>query len=325
MTVAADANSDFIHLLKLVKDIRKTIPRHGIPFFAAEFSGSGSQASSIPVELMFNCVDNLQRIHRKGGVLEPVTAPGREVNSLMSDVGPSVGRIALFELSVVLDDSGSRVEVLYNKQSRHRDRISSWIQRFEHVILEGIGRLQVMEPELTLSDAPLLKASYNGIAKLTTDRLAKLGLDSVNDIETIYPVNPAQQEILVAQDQDLDCFHIHSIYELGTQDGAVLDQARLCSAWERLVALQPALRSVFIDSVSENGLFDQVILRKVSPAMLFIDDARPEETLASLPSLRTLPAQPRHRLSVCTTSNRTLIRLDASQAICDVSTYLVKL
>jgi non-ribosomal peptide synthetase component F len=317
MTVSADAYSDFIHLLKMVKDMRKKIPSHGVPFFTTEFSGLGSQASSVPVELMFNCVDNLQRINRKGGVLEPVSAPGYEVNSLMSDVGPSVGRIALFEVSVVLDDSGSRVEALFNKHSRHHDRIVSWIQRFEHVILEGIGRLQVMEPELTLSDTPLLKTSYIGMAKLTADRLAKLGLDSVNDIETIYPVNPAQQEILVAQGQDLDCFHIYSIYELSTPDDSLLDQARLCSAWERLVALHPALRSVFIDSISDDSLYDQVVLRKISPAMLFIDDARPEETLASLPSLRTLPAHPRHRLSVCTTSNRTLIRLDASQAICD--------
>ncbi|KAI9155532.1 Nonribosomal peptide synthetase fmqA [Paramyrothecium foliicola] len=317
MNVDADANSDFIHLLKVVKDTRKAIPHHGIPFFATEFSASANPATNVPVELMFNCVDNLQRIHRKGGVLEPATAPGREVSSLISDVGPSVGRIALFEVSVVLDDSGSRVEALYNKHSRHHDRICSWMQRFEHVILEGIGRLRVMEPELTLSDAPLLKASYSGMAKLTTERLARLGLDSVNDIETLYPVNPAQQEILVAQGQDLDCYHVHSIYELTPSDGSLLDQARLCSAWEKLVASHPSLRSVFIDSISDNSLFDQVILNKISPAMLFIDDVNPEETLASLPSLRTLPAQPRHRLSVCTTANRTFVRLDASQAICD--------
>ncbi|KAH7312752.1 hypothetical protein B0I35DRAFT_411425 [Stachybotrys elegans] len=286
VAIATDETNDFIQVLKMV---------------------------------MFNCVDNLQNIHRKGGVLEPIAAPGGDDASLMSDIGPRVGRIALFEVSVVIDDDiGARVEVLFNKKSQHQDRIANWIRNFEQAIMDGISRLGTMEPELTLADMPLLKASYQGMTKLTVERLSQLALDSVDDIETVYPVSPIQQEILIAQSQDMDCYHVQSIYELTTpHDVRGLDQARLCSSWEKLCAMHPTLRSVFIDSVSENGLFDQVVLKRISAPMLFLDSAKPDETLAALPPMRTVPGQPRHRLSVCTVDKRTFVRLDASQAICD--------
>ncbi|KEY70558.1 hypothetical protein S7711_02712 [Stachybotrys chartarum IBT 7711] len=321
VTVSAGTETGFVQVLKMVKDTRRSIPRSGSTFFAAEFSSSNTPQTKIPVEITFNCVDNLQRIHRKGGVLEPVPAPGHDASGLMSDVGLRVGRIALFEVSVVIEDgAGTRVEALFNKHSQHHDRITTWIRKFEKATLEGIDKLRAMEPELTLADTPLLKTSYRGMAQLSDSRLSALGLDSVVDIETIYPVSPAQQEILIAQAQDLDCFHVHSIYELGiAREGYPVDQARLCSAWEKLVATHPALRSVFIDSVSDDGLFDQVILKKISPDMLFLDSDRPEETLASLPSMRPAASHPRHRLSVCTTKHKTFIRVDASQAICDAS------
>ena len=319
LRVPVRSSSGFVQLLKIVKDTRRSIPRQGIPFFTSEFSAAKSPFNVIPVEVMFNCVDTLQQLTRTDGVLEPASLPDRTFSSLASDVGSEVGRIALFEFSVVMEHSGTRVEMLYNKSSSRQDGIRSWVQNFEQVVLDVIVALRDMEPELTLSDAPLLKASYEGMSKLTTERVSRLGLDNVHAIETVFPASPEQQEILIAQGRDVDTFHVRSIYELATPDGSLVDQARLCTAWETLVQSNATLRSVFIDSVSKKGIFDQVILRKISPAMLFLDASSPEEMLASLPALRTLPSQPRHRLSVCKTPDKTFIRIDASQAICDVS------
>ncbi|POR39231.1 Nonribosomal peptide synthetase, partial [Tolypocladium paradoxum] len=317
LTVPADTEADLVRLIKLVKDTRKAIPRNGTPFFTSKFSTWQAPSTPVPVEIMFNCVETLHQLGRKDGVLEPIAAPDREISSLASDVGPQVGRIALFEFSAVVDELGARVELLYNGGAAHQSHIASWMGSFEHSVLEAVGRLRGMDHGRMLPDALLLEASHDGMSKLVLSRLAAVGLDGVTNVETISPVWPVQQDMLVAQGQDPNAFHVSSTYELVTPDGRPADQGRLCEAWEALVGLHASLRSIFIDSVSDKGLFDQVVLRKTSPAMLFVDSADPVKTLASVPAMQVVPSQPRHRLSVCRSSTRTYLRFDASQALCD--------
>ncbi|RSL94435.1 hypothetical protein CEP52_012649 [Fusarium oligoseptatum] len=260
--VLLDSTIDLIQAIKLIKDTRRTVPREGIPYFAAEFSTSKGAAANLPVEVIFNCADTAEQLQRKNGLLEPVIAPGQKTASLTSEAGPEVGRIALFEVSVLMDASGAQVDLTYNKTAKYQDKIETWVQVFERLVLEAIGKLQSHEPELTLADAPLLRSSYKALARLTSDRLAGAPIPNVRDIETIYPVTPAQQEVLIAQTQNIDTFNVHAVYELKARKGRSIDTARLCTAWEAIVTNKPALRSIFIDGVSREGLFDQVIFEK---------------------------------------------------------------
>lgn len=309
---------DLLELIKVIKDIRRAIPYKGVPFFASKFSLSDDALSSVPVEIIFNCIDSLQGLQRKDGILEPIPLPGQASSLVTSDIGDDVGRIALFQVSVTNNDAGANFEIIYNKHCAHLDRAKTWFQGFEHLLLEAIGKLRFHEPELTLSDVPLLRTSYEGLAKLRSDRLIGVNLPNIQDIETIYPVTPAQQEILIAQTRDATNFQVSAIYELHAADNEPIDTTQLCAAWEAIVSAQPAMRSIFVDGVSEEGLFDQVVLKKISPSMLFIESNEPDVALAKLPSLRNLVAEPRHRLSVCQAGKKTLVRVDASQAICDV-------
>ncbi|KAH7149046.1 hypothetical protein B0J13DRAFT_662854 [Dactylonectria estremocensis] len=316
--LSLEADTDLIQAVKLVKDTRRAIPRDGVPFFTAEVSGPTSSGAG-PVELVLNWVDALQGIQRPDGILQSVPVPGLTASTLRSDIGPGVGRAALFEVAAMTDDSGTRVDFTYSRAARHQDRIQTWVQSFEHLVLEAIGRLRYHEPELTLGDVPLLRTSYKALARLGADRLVGSGLPGARDIETIYPVTPAQQEILMAQSQRVESFHVHAVYELQAPSSGAVDATRLCKAWEGIVASKPALRSVFIDSVSREGLFDQVVLKKTSPSMLFLESSKPSEALARVPALKTSPLEPRHRLSVCHTAAKTMVRVDISQAICDLT------
>ncbi|KAF7558435.1 hypothetical protein G7046_g5711 [Stylonectria norvegica] len=315
--VAPEAKLDLLQLLKLVKDTRHAIPQDGAGLFASAVSATEGN-TRVSVEVMFSFVSDFRSIQRPGGILKPVVISEHKANSFNSDVGSEVGRIALFEFSVQVDDSGAHVECLYDRNSRHRERIRTWMQNFEHLVLEAIGELRYHEPELTLSDVPLLRTSYEALAELNSDRLVDLGLHSVNDVETIYPVTPAQQEIIIAQGQDSETYLAYGTYELQTQEETPVDTSRLCSAWEQIVAMNPAMRSIFIDAVSRDALFDQAVLKKISPSILFIESEEPEEALARLSSPKTSPGKPRHRLAVCETSDKILVRVDASQAICDL-------
>ena len=157
------------------------------------------------------------------------------------------------------------------------------------------------------------------MSQIAEDRLEQLGLDNVGEIETIYPINPSQQEILIAQSLNPGRFWNHAIYEFSTSERKPVRQGKLCAAWTSIVESHSALRSVFIDSVTEVGLFDQVVLKKISPEMLFLDSESPVETLEGLPTLKTSSTRPKHRFCVCKTSTKTFVRIDASQAIYDVS------
>ncbi|KAL2214584.1 hypothetical protein CC79DRAFT_1346345 [Sarocladium strictum] len=316
ITAAVDQSTDFIQLLKLMKDTRRAIPRHGVTYFNSEFSSANTELSSLPVEIMFNCVEAIPQLHRTSGLLQPVSPPGYEVKSLISDIGPAVGRIALFEVSVVMDADGAHIEAVFT-ETKHQSRVQEWLGKFEETLLDSAERLQAMDPQLTLADTPLIKTSYSNLSKLGSELLEELGVDSVEDIETVLPINPMQEDILIAQTQDINSYHVRSVYELNTPNGEMIDQSRICDAWSTLVCKHIALRSIFIDSISEDGLFDQIILKKISPNMLFFDGANLEETLASLPAMKVSRGQPRHRLSVIRSARRTLVCLDASQAIVD--------
>ena len=320
-SIMASGDTDPMELLKFVKDTRQAIPNKGISFFNTEFSTPSAPFTTIPVEVMFSCVDSMHKLHSGDGVLEPVARPNFKSDSVASDIGAGVGRIALFEINVSVEKSEVAVEATYIRPGK-QDRVEQWLQLFQSHLTTAIDRLREIGPQLTLADAPLLRTTYNGLSKLAEKSMVDLGLGDVGDIETIHPVSPSQEEILIAQSLNPDAFWVHAIYELSTTDNKPLNQGRLCAAWSRVVESHIALRSVFVESVDEHGLFQQLVLRKFSPDMLFLDSDTPIETLADLPALRTVPGRPKHRLSVCKAGDKTFIRLDASQALCDVSCHI---
>jgi hypothetical protein len=327
MRVDVAAGDDPVQALRLVKDVRRSIPRRGIPYFASQFfcahgkDPPATTATDWPLEVMFSYAGSLQQIERDNGVLEQL-APGQPLGSQASDIGSAVGRIALFEVAIVVDQGAATIKFIYSSVSRHQQHISQWVRSYEHLLLETIGRLRCHHQELTLSDVPLLNTTYQGLARLNRDRLLTLGLKSIKEIETVLPATALQQEALISQIQTPDACHNHFTYELTLGlEGDVPDGAMICNAWEQVVAACPALRTVFIDSVSVDGLFDQVVLRKCSPRMLFIEAGRngdPVTALNALPSLLCKASEPNHRLTVCKARRSTYLKLEISQTLCDV-------
>src|SRR3569833_563539 len=316
-------SDDFIEVLRQLKDTRRTGPARSSQYFASKFFNMNATdifTHDWPFEIIFSYAGSLQQLERGNGVLEQLVIPGRTIASRTSDMGSRVGRIALFEVSAMIDRGTASVKFLYNKYSLHQELIATWIQNYEHLLLEAIGRLRYHQQELTLSDLPHLDITYRGLDKLNKDRVAALNLGSVRDIEAVYPVTASQQSILISQGATPEACHIHSIYDFASPTGQRIDVSRLCSAWQNVVTKHTALRTIIIESVAETGLYDQVVLRRCSPNMLFIDSQPgddPIETLNNLPTVTTGFNQPQHRLAVCRTSTKTYIKLDVSEALCD--------
>ncbi|ROW06871.1 hypothetical protein VMCG_04076 [Cytospora schulzeri] len=372
LTQQVNSGSDFIDVLRRLKDTRRAVPHRGAHYFASKFFNTNNTLTTDaeinrprspnflqiatrdwPIEILFSYTGSLQGLGKDplngNGVLEQMFLPGRTLGSRTSDIGPAVGRIALFEVNTTIDQGSAKINFLYNRHSLHADKITLWINNYEHLLFEAIGRLRFHEPELTLADIPQLwaaGATYEGLSKLNGDVVADLGLTSVRDIEAVYPVTPLQQSILISQAGQMqfpsgahgsdnfvptsyntgnaNACHIHTMYEFASLNGAPVDLERICAAWGQVVAMHRALRTVFIDSVAEEGLYNAVVLRRSSPNMLFLDATASEDpidTLNNLPPLTACPALksiPRHRLTVCHSPMKTVIKLDVSAALCDM-------
>ncbi|KAB5583445.1 non-ribosomal peptide synthetase [Coniochaeta sp. 2T2.1] len=316
---------NIVDVLRKIKDNRRMSSASGALQFASKLytsSGKGASRLDDPLEVVFSYTGCMENLQRSNGILEQIFIPGQTLTSRTSDIGPTVGRLTMFEVNTVVEEGRAKVKFVYNRYSNHQDRISSWISNYEHLLLEAIGRLRYHAHGLTLSDVPYLDITYDGLKKLSKNCVDALRLSSVRDIEDIYPVTANQQRLLVAQAQRPDSNIIRTIVELVVPTGEAIDTSRLCLAWQFVAARHAALRTVFAESVTQTGLYDQIVLRKVSPEMLFIDAVPsddPIDELSSLPDIDVMEAKPPHRLTICRTPLKTFLSLEISSVVCDVS------
>lgn len=324
LALAISPSDDMLNVLCRIKDVRSTVAEHGVPYFAANLldakSAESFTSSVCPLEIIFTYAGSMQSLDRQESLLEQIPVPSRSLASRTSDIGPVVGRIALFEVSAAIDQGDARFKFLYHRESRHQDLIHTWIKTYEAVLRDSIQRLQYQSPELSMSDVPLMDMTYEGLTKLNREILPNIGVD-VSNIETIYPVTANQQNILLNEPLIPGSSRSQVVYELNTP-GQFVDIGRICAAWQQVIEKHPALRTVFFDSASKLGLFDQMVLRRHSPNMLFIESENVDDALSAahkIPPMNLAKGTPWHRLAVCQAPGKAYLKLELSQALCDVS------
>jgi non-ribosomal peptide synthetase component F len=320
--------ADLLHMIRDVKDTRRAIPHRGCQYFASRFFGPLAEtrcAEGWPFEIMFTYLEpgnnSISASPSGDSALEIVKLPGQEIHSRSGNVGSQVTRLALFEIEISVERGAATVKIVFNRASEQQKEIENWILAYEHLLYEAVGRMRYRAQELTMADIPLLRTDHQGLEKLNSKHMRALGLPSAQNIEDVLPASRTQEEVLC-------CSHFpsgrdnHIICALTFKGGNEVDHTHICSVWEQIVARHPALRTVFVDSVREDGLFDQVVLKRCSSDMLFFEpapEADPVESLRALPTMPTIPGQPRHRLSICTSSIGAFMKIEVSQAICDMT------
>ncbi|KAI1764836.1 hypothetical protein GGR53DRAFT_295588 [Hypoxylon sp. FL1150] len=319
---------DILTALGRVKDSRRANARKDASRFTANMiiaaSALSAASSHCPLELMFTYSGTMQNVQSHDALLEQLPVPGKTLDSNTSDIGRNVGRIAAFEVSVLVDQGETKIKILYHRNSMHQEHIYSWIREYEKLLRQAVFNLQNESPELSLSDVPHLDITNEGLNRLNRQILPSLNLN-VSNVEAVYPVTPIQQNILTNQSLIPGSSKVQMIYNLDTSDGLV-DISRICAAWLKVSERHSALRTVFCPSVSKNGLYDQIILQSHSPSMLFLDNDSVEDAMASidnLPPLHLNEGIPWHRLVVCQVAGKTFLKLETIQAICDIASMSV--
>ncbi|CAG8909366.1 unnamed protein product [Penicillium egyptiacum] len=132
---------------------------------------------------------------------------------------------------------------------------------FEDVIQRAtlIDLVQCIESQRSI-DPPPQEVIRKYSPSLDQERLSRVGVD-IGSVEDVYPLSPVQRGILLSQQQNPESYQLRITCEVLSSPGDKVDRHRLLDAWQQVTARHPALRTIMIESETEDGLFDQLVLR----------------------------------------------------------------
>ncbi|KAF4440789.1 non-ribosomal peptide synthetase [Fusarium austroafricanum] len=307
---------DILDIVRWVRDFRRKLPGKGRPYFAhAILSEHGTSVLDWPVEIAFNFLGQMQNADSAESVLKPLSGSMSESISFKTDVGPSVPRLALIDISASFTHSNLSFSFSFNRRMDRIASIRQWIKNCKQSIHEAVHKISsIAQPQVV--DLSLLPLAFGGEVQIE-QRLAQMGIASLSNVEAVYPCSSVQQGIYFAQIKDPQHYSYSVTFSVNcVQPGDVVSVKRLAHAWQRVVQRHSSLRTAFVASLLEDGIISQVVLNNQSAdiSILKHSDNSPDYRL----SLGLPIDRPPHRLTILESQEgRVSCILQMSHAICD--------
>ncbi|KAI0197929.1 hypothetical protein F4808DRAFT_463310 [Astrocystis sublimbata] len=263
-----------VQAVRLSKDRRRRVPLDGRPYFnyrhlTAEGAARFSQHD--PIEILVNFTGASSQPGRGGGVI--VQAEDRfDITDNISDAEPRAQRWAMIDVEVGFSPQGTMTfDFQINGQMAHIDRVRRWVRDYKDLLSEMAVQLANQAPTRTLSDFPLLQLSDHQLDRLLLTDLPKLGVDPLEDVDTILPLSGFQRFAIAGHWGDHAPRHwSYSYYDMP----ADADLTRLRATCLQLVKCIPLFRTLFVDHPSGGGVL-QVVLRSLEPRVETYETTEP--------------------------------------------------
>lgn len=314
---------DCLSIVRLVKDNRSRLRNNGWAYFTSKYGNDkgkrASEGKSSVTEVLFNYHGLMQQLEADDSLMVDADFSGLQ---LVADQGARVPTKTLFDIGVTVANGVLEYSFDYQEGLAHQDRISSWIQGVATSLGAICEALCTATPAFTLADLPLLQStSYEGLEKLHRDIIPNLDNVKVADIESIMPCSPMQDGILLSQARNDGSYETEQIYEVTCGEGETISAHKLAQAWQLLIVRHSALRTVFIEGISNAAAYDQIVLRSYTGVVIFMhaqDSAGALTLFEEMPTTDYKRSRPPHRLTICTVSEfKLLCRFEASHVITD--------
>lgn len=319
--VEIESGDDIIEVVRHTKDIRHSVPNNGWSYFASRFlNAEGIQAFGhhTQVEVCFDYLGLYQQLERDDALLRQEPRIGHEA---AGDVGQNVQRFALVEITAEVILGQLQLSFVYNRHMRHQADILRWINECHQSLHTAMQGLITMDVEYTLSDFPLLPLTYAGLERLRNETLPRIGLSDPWKVEDIYPCSPMQQGLLLSQNKSRGCYEFAQTFEVKpSQFANSVDIHRFQEAWQKVIQRHSALRTVLVESVAQDGLYDQIVLKQVDASIVQVkcEKAEAEALFSSQEPISFQQTEALHRLTVCeTSSGQVMCKLEINHAIVD--------
>lgn len=139
-------------------------------------------------------------------------------------------------------------------------------EKFVSHLQDIVAILPSRRPLPTLSDFPHVSLDYPSLDRLFEQKLLQITQDPLADIYNIYPCTPIQDNMLMGNSLDSGAYMCSFTARASTSGAfASIDAAKWATSWSRVIEKHSSLRTVFVESESRLGHFDQVVLKKVAP------------------------------------------------------------
>ncbi|KAG8676481.1 Non-ribosomal peptide synthetase FpNRPS4 [Fusarium poae] len=315
------AEPDILDAICWIRDFRRRMPGKGRPYFAYQMLSEASHTHypEWPVELAFNFLGQRQKTELEESVFR---SPGGifESTASQTDIGVDVPRLALIEISASFCRDVLSFSFSYNRQMKHQHCILEWIKNFSDSLQTAVKRMSQAKPEPQDPDISLLPLAFRGASKVDA-RLAETGISFWNDVEAVYPCSPVQMGILFAQIRNPKFYSYSVTFGIDcVEPSHNVDVHRLEDAWQRVVQRHSTLRTIFVDSLLEEGGIYQVVLRNYCTEVSVFECADDErlQMMGDRLSPQIMSSRPPHHLSIFkSTERKVTCLLEMSHALCD--------
>lgn len=316
-----------IDCVRKVKDMRRSVPSNGRPYFARRYltdSGKRHLGDHEPMEVLVNFLGRTQQTSQGDSLFSSfdLSMNDREM-AAVSDVAPETRRLALFEVSISVLDEGMEFAFMYNKHMLHQDRIEKWASNCEEVLIDIAKKLSEASSTPTLSDFPLMPVNYTELQELVTTSLPAAHV-RFDEVEDMYPCSPMQTGILLSQLRDPSQYLFHTVVEVTSLSSSTVDAWKLSQACYKVVERHPALRTIFVESTYGGGFFDQVVL-KPREARITVIECREIDVMAKLNARSLHGTNKRHdepmlpyQITICQTpQGKVFMKVELNHAVTD--------
>lgn len=325
--VPITTSAEFVDVLRRVKDYRRSVPANGRPYFASRMlttKGSKKFRRHWPLEITFNYLGVYQQLEREDALLLPVEEMAGEARGAggKADVGFDTPRFGLFEISAVVAQGKLRFSFTFNRHMKHQQNIIRWIDSCQDALATVPQALAQMTYQPTLSDYPLLTMTYESLRQLIQEKLPSVGIAEIGNVEDIYRCSQIQQGLLISTERDSGFYAVEGLYKVRSNNGVPIDSDRIANAWQKVVDRHASLRTIFVESSSEdNALYDQVVLKKVTANIVRLrchSESEVAQVVSSQSSLDHSSHNPAHRLTICeTATGQVFCNVEISHTITD--------
>lgn len=256
----AAAAPDLVQMVRQVKDMRRSIPGKGLPYFASRYlteEGHLAFQEHAAMEILFNYLGQYQQLQQSDKIIQELADASVDTE----DAPSTTPRLALLDVVAVVESSELVLSLGYNGNMQHRDRFQAWLDGFLGALQSLSAELPAMPATFTPGDFPLLGLDEDGLLSFADAVEAKVGVWGPAVVESAYPCSPLQQGILVSQSKDPSAYVVQGVWKICPAEGHPFRVEQLEEAWHRLVRYHPMLRTIFCESSRADGILAQVVLR----------------------------------------------------------------
>jgi amino acid adenylation domain-containing protein len=165
----------------------------------------------------------------------------------------------------------------------------------------------------------------SALIALDNERVSELGF-GIEQVEDLYATSAVQRGILLTQQQAPERYQLRITCQVVSLPGRSVDRDLLYKAWQQVTHRHPALRTIFVESATDQGLCDQLVLKSVQGTFLALEHTDENGVWKALEDFtrKDTSLQPPVAFIVSTTADgKVFCTVDISHALIDGVSILI--